>query len=340
MAAAIAIVAGAIAVPYALRDRPHDTARKATQKLPVIKKGPTKKPGVDRGALQAVAAALNATTGTGSFKVVYSLTENPPTTPTTTTCTVENSPGPYISNGPDQGPGATPATALICSGSGNHNVKTTGTATVNVNPYVMVAVSDVSNFGNVTVRVDDTNYWEITGPDSATNIPSSPGQPISGFANLVESTLGPREGAQAMMGLASPSGYLSITREAITRATEIGTGTVDGRPVTNYRVTVDPSLLAKVPGLSSEESATINAALAVMQREGFTGNTTDVSVDANGYVVYTRGVNNYADGGRVVSEDTFSAFGCAGAVQIPGLPTSIQTCSTPATTPTTAPAKP
>ena len=67
-----------------------------------------------------------------------------------------------------------------------------------------------------------------------------------------------------MMGLASPTGYLSITRAAITGAQELGTGTVNGEPVTNYRVTVDPALLANVPGLSAEEKTTIDAALGVM----------------------------------------------------------------------------
>jgi hypothetical protein len=142
-----------------------------------------------------------------------------------------------------------------------------------------------------------------------------------------------------MLGLASPTGYLSITREAITGAAKIGESTLDGTPVTDYRVVVDLARLATVPGLSPEELTTINAALAVMQREGFTGNTTDVSVDEHGYVVHTKSVNNFADGGSVVSDDTFSLFGCAGAVQLPGRPVSIPSCTSlnDATT-TTAPA--
>ena len=197
-----------------------------------------------------------------------------------------------------------------------HDVTTTGVATVNVNPFAMVAVSNVSSFGAVTVQVDDTDYWETTG--SGTASASASGYPISGFASLVESTLGPREGASAMMGLASPTGYLSITRAAITGAAQIGTGTVNGETVTNYRVTVDPTLLADVPGLSAEEKTTIDAALQVMSSQGFSGNSTDVSVDANGFVVHTASTDKYADGGTVYSEDTFSQFGCAGAVQIPG----------------------
>jgi hypothetical protein len=192
----------------------------------------------------------------------------------------------------------------------------------------MKAVSNVSNFGAVTVRVDDTDYWETVGNDSTTT-PTSAGQPILSFAGLVESTLGNREGAGAMMGLANPTGYLSITREAITGAKAIGTGTIDGKPVTNYRVVVDPALLAEVPGISPEQVKTINAAIGLLQQEGFTGNTTDVSVDANGLIVHTTSTNNFADGGSVVSGDTFSQFGCAGTVDIPGRPVGAPTCTTP-----------
>ena len=127
------------------------------------------------------------------------------------------------------------------------------------------------------------------------------------------------------MGLANPGGYLTITRDAITGARQIGTGTVDGQPVTNFRVNVDPAKLADVAGLSPEQRKTIVAALAVLQREGFTGNTTDVSVDARGFIVHTRSVNSFADGGSVISDDTFSQFGCAGAVDIPGRPVSTAT---------------
>jgi hypothetical protein len=142
-----------------------------------------------------------------------------------------------------------------------------------------------------------------------------------------------------MMGLANPGGYLTITRDAITGAKVLGTGTIEGAPVTNYRVNVDPARLAQVPGLSPEQSTTINAALEVLQREGFTGNTTDVSVDAHGFVVHTTSTNNFADGGSVVSDDTFSQFGCAGAVDLPGRPvsTATGTCATGNPTSTTLP---
>jgi hypothetical protein len=340
VAAALALIAGGVAVPLALRGQSHDTARRKTRivndkhgkrgtKISKLVNTPQ--------ALQAVASAVAATTGAGSFRVAYTLAETPATVPTTTTCQridVRSGPigvlGATASNGAidltgpaTSGPtgsqalvpGDTPVTQCFPDNVA-HNVTTTGVATVNVNPFAMVAVSNVSNFGAVTVQVDDTDYWETTG--SGTASASATGYPISGFASLVESTLGPREGASAMMGLASPTGYLSITRAAITGAAKIDTGTVNGEPVTNYRVTVDPSLLANVAGLSAEEKATIDAALQVMSTQGFTDNSTDVSVDANGFVVHTASTDKYADGGTVYSEDNFSQFGCAGAVQVPG----------------------
>lgn len=332
VAAAIALIAGAVALPFALRDRPHDTARRNdAHRTAPHRKGNGQVPLINRAALQAVASALDATTSSGSFHVEYTLTELPATVPTTTTCHSVANPGLIYQNAL-KGP-VTPATATVCDGGQVHNDTTTGNATVDTNPFAMKAVSNVSNFGPVTVRVDDTDYWETAGPDSVTT-PAGPGQAISSFAGLVESTLGPREGAGAMMGLANPGGYLSITREAITGAKAIGAGTIDGKPVTNYRVVVDPALLAKVPGLSPEQVKSINDAVGVLQREGFTGNTTDVSVDANGLVVHTKSTNNFADGGSVVSDDTFSQFGCAGTVDIPGRPVGAAVCTT-TSTPTT-----
>ena len=83
VAAAIAVLAAGIAIPFALRDRSHDTAHKVKVHTP---KQLTTKPGNSRIALNAVAAAVNATTSSGSFRVSYTLDETPGTAPTTTTC--------------------------------------------------------------------------------------------------------------------------------------------------------------------------------------------------------------------------------------------------------------
>ncbi len=326
VAAAVVLIVGGVAVPFALQDHPHNTARKILP-LRTDKTAKNAKLVNNPIAVQAVASAVTATTNAGSFRVLYSLAETPGTAPTTTVCQPLTSA--RFPRSLKIGPARTPATRAQTSATecfvpaSNNRVTTTGVATVNVGPFAMQAVSNVSSFGPVTVQVDDTDEWETIG--SGPPADSAVGSPLSTFASLVESTLGPREGAEAMMGLASPTGYLSIAKAAITSAAKIGTGIINGEPVTNYQVTIDPTLLAAVPGHSSEEITTIDAALAVLQAQGFTGNTTEVSVDANGFVVHTHSVNHFADGGTVSSDDTFSAFGCAGAVELPGRPATVQT---------------
>jgi hypothetical protein len=333
----IALCAAAVAVPLALRD-PSKTTKHRHATRPVRTKQATD----DHNALNAVASALEETTATGSFRVAYTLAETPATA--TTDCVrnfvAEQTPVESGDGSVAFPPHGTPDTTCFYQA---HDVKTTGVAIVNVNPFAMVALSNVSNFGDVTVRVDDTNVWETGGADYGL-VPGAgdqgSGSSLSGFASIVEGTLGRREGAEAMMGLSSPTGYLSITREAVSDASRIGTGEVDGVPVTVYRVTVDPTLLARVAGLSPEEKQTILAALDVLKAEGFAGNTTEVSIDGAGLVRHTKSVNMFSDGGSVSSEDTFSDFGCAGVVQLPGRP--VTTTPTPAcagtattTTPTT-----
>lgn len=44
----------------------------------------------------------------------------------------------------------------------------------------------------------------------------------------------------------------------------------------------------------------------------------DVSIDANGLIRHTTSVAMFRDGGTMTSDDTFSQFGCAGAVAVPG----------------------
>jgi hypothetical protein len=309
VAAAIAIVVGAIALPLALRNDGNDTKHDATHRTS------SHQLRVDPKALAAVTSALDATTNVGSFRVAFTITEHPPTEPPTSVAC------------PNEIRTEDGVAQPLCRDTGPHSVTTTGWATVNVDPYAIISVSNVSNFGDVTVRADDTRVWEQGGANYGlgSNRVQSPGQPLSGFASLVEGTLGRREGAGAMMGLASPYGYLHVVQDAITGAETIGTDTVNGEPVTVYRVSVEPERLASVPGLSDEQHQTIEAALAVLKQEGLTGNTTDVSVDARGFVVRTLSTNNFADGGSVVGDNTLSAFGCAGAIQMPNRPVTSPT---------------
>ena len=119
-----------------------------------------------------------------------------------------------------------------------------------------------------------------------------------------------------MGGLASPTGYLDLEQSMIGGADEVGTGTVDGVAVTIYQVSIEPG--ANIPGLNAEQSQTIADADAVLQAQGYTGSTILVSIDASGFIRQTRSTAHFADGSTGGSEDTFSDFGCAGTVLMPG----------------------
>lgn len=199
----------------------------------------------------------------------------------------------------------------------------TGGGTIDTSPMAMVATAQIGGGLQVTVRVDDSTVYEDLGDlDGGLAPPASQdgasGSALSGFAGITESTLGNREGAVAMLGMASPTGYLDLSQGDITSASQIGTSTVNGVPVTVYRVSVDPSQLVDAPGISAEESSTISAAVGVLQSEGYTGTTEDVSLDAAGYILESKSVANFADGATAVLDATFSDFGCAGTVLMPG----------------------
>jgi hypothetical protein len=108
-----------------------------------------------------------------------------------------------------------------------------------------------------------------------------------------------------------------------------------------YRVTVDLRELATADAITPDEATAINDALAVLHKEGYTGTTEAVSVDADGFIRRTTSTATFDDGGKVVSDNTFSQFGCAGIVGLPGSgapAVTPQACPppTPSTTATTA----
>ena len=74
-----------------------------------------------------------------------------------------------------------------------------------------------------------------------------------------------------MITLASPNGYLHLEKAAVSGVTPDGTGTVDGAPVTYYEVDVDPAKLLDIPGLSGEQTKTINDGTGQARREPTTG---------------------------------------------------------------------
>lgn len=298
----------------------------------------------------AVRSALDDTTGANSFDLSYSITETPPTRlapPTTTKTRCPTLGGPDGGPNPDGhelGNHAGPGRGGICTYTSiePHSTSVTGRGTVNISPKAMVASAHISGGLDVSVRLNDSQVWESGGADYG-NTPSrssgaATGSSLSGFADLTQSALGNRAGASAMIAMASPNGYLVLDKQAITGAAQVGSGTVDGTAVTNYEVSVDPSLLLGLDGLSTDERTAITEAIAVMHSEGYTDTRVTVSVDDAGFVRRTISVNSYADGGAVTFDATTSNFGCAGTVVMPGQSappsTSVQCVSPDATTTT------
>jgi hypothetical protein len=199
-----------------------------------------------------------------------------------------------------------------------------GSGIINTNPMAMAASADISQGGTsglqVGVRVDPTTVWEVGSSDNGL-IPQSndgPGQSLPGFAGLTEGTLGSREGAVAMMGMASPTGYLDLVQPAISGAAEVGSSTVDGVSVTQYELEIDPAALASAPGVSSAEASTITSAVALLTAQGFTSIRDLVSIDASGFIRESSSTVAFSDGGTVTLDAQFSDFGCAGTLLMPG----------------------
>jgi hypothetical protein len=118
-----------------------------------------------------------------------------------------------------------------------------------------------------------------------------------------------------------------------------GLGTVDGVPVTYFEVVVRPQQLLDDPGLTSEQTKTIRVALAVLDEAGYRDTTTKIGVDANGMIREATSVATFDDGSKQTNRTTFSDFGCAGVVSLPGeppAPAPTGPCPAPTST-TTAP---
>jgi hypothetical protein len=271
---------------------------------------------VDEQAGQVIAAALGHTTDASTFHIAYSLHFTPPPAPPVTKC------------GPIPRPPSAP-TVTSCSQVTDQGASTTGEGTITISPKSMVVSAHVNSGFDVTLQLIGDQVWE-TGGAGYGGPPSGPGQPLSGFADLVEGTIGPRAGALGMTRLASPNAYLALQQGSITGVTPAGTGSVDGVPVTNYDVTVDITKLADTPGLTADETKTIRDALGVLRAQGYTNTAVTVSVAGDGLIHQLHTVANFDDGSTVTFDATYSAFGCpAGSPAGPS-------CLTPTTTATTA----
>ncbi len=266
------------------------------------------------GAKNRVLSALSATIASGSFNMTYDfgpMTGTAANASTNPTVNGDGAPAPCVLE----------SGKTVCTGSALDGLSVTGEGTIDTSPFAMVASSNVTSIGQVVLRDDGTEVWEIGGGNyglSPGSSDSGPGSPLSGFAGLVEGSLGPREGGLAMMGLASPTGYLELDQAAITSASEVGTGTVDGAAVTIYQVALDPAQEATVPGTTPDEATALSAALSLLQQQGYTGTTVKVSIDDAGYIRQTVSVAAFSDGVTQTQTVTFSDFGCAGTVLMPG----------------------
>ncbi len=213
----------------------------------------------------------------------------------------------------------------------------TGHGTTNVNPFAMVAFATVPRFGLITTMMSGSLIWEFGGGNYGTpSGTAATGAPIAGFAPSVEGTLGPEDGAVSMLGLGSSTGYLDLVQAAISSAASTGSGTVDGTPVTLYRVSIDPTKLTAAPGITPGEEAAVADALRLLAQDGFQTMTDTVGVDGSGRIRQVDEVVTFADGAIATGHTTLSNFDCAATVVLPGTrpPAGTTPCGTP---PITAP---
>ena len=220
-------------------------------------------------------------------------------------------------------PGFEWKTEKVCSGPPEaSNPLVQGGGVINTNPLGMVASANIGNGLDVSVRVDGTDVYEGASSDTGlapqASDASASGTSLPGFASITESTLGDREGAVAMMGMASPTGYLDLIQPAISAAAKTGTGTVDGTPVTAYQISNNLDQLASAAGTTGAESQTITAALTLLKTQGYTSNSVIVSIDNAGYIRQVKSTDTFTDRSSVTLQATFSNFGCAGTVLMPG----------------------
>jgi hypothetical protein len=277
-------------------------------------------------AKKSVLAALSATTDSGSFAFSYQLTQSPGTATTTTTL-----------------PACGIDTAGPCGTNTDDSTSVTGSGIIDANPMAMAVSASINGGLQVGVRVDPTTVWltsnddngltpvrsDVSGPTyvagpgvTTDQVPDQvdSGTPLPSFASITESTLGQRAGAVAMMGMASPTGYLNLVAPAVSSATEVGASTVDGVSVTQYALTIDPSSLATAPGVTDPEATTITAALGVLNTAGMTSIKDLVSIDASGFIRESASTVSFTDGGTVTLDGHLSNFGCAGTLLMPNQP--------------------
>ena len=285
-------------------------------------------------ARRSVIGALGTTDAAGSYDVSFTLHATSGTAPSPCVAV------PVTPGAPATAPGVP---RVYCSGT-TSPVDVTGHGTFNANPDALLVVTTVSGLGPITLYVNGTSVWELGGGGygSAPNASggAGPGAPLSGFASLVEGTLGPGPGALSLISLANPNGYLNLDQQAIQSAAPAGIGSVDGTPVTDYDVTIDVAKLADAANLTDQQRLTIQDAFQVLQAQGYTGTKPTVGVDAAGFIRDITSTTRFADGSALTRDTRFSNFGCAASVSLPNQPVSPTTTSVPCSSPDTLPSSP
>jgi sugar lactone lactonase YvrE len=275
---------------------------------------------------------VNVTVASGSYDMRFNDTTTPATPATPATQCAQGTAGRQEAGGPGQqttGASVEPCWTENTLPPGISTQSTlssiSGHGTVDTKPYAMVTVSDVGSLGMITLYDNGTNVWEIGGGDYGLSAPgqAGPGAPLSGYAGSVEGTVGQVAGALDMQGLASGTGYLDLEAQEIQGTQPAGTGSVDGVPVTIYKLSESGLQDPDSSGLTPEQSTTIRAADAIIKESGFAGKTTWISVDSEGYIREQKSQYTLPDGSMVTTDTILSNFGCAGTVLMPGQQGSI-----------------
>jgi hypothetical protein len=292
--------------------------------------------------VNAVFGALTKTAASGSLYTSFDISEQPSPNPPKPTCDTEQITGANGSgsilrgSSPVHGPPVTVQShsITVCHQAQTQGPHVTGHGIINTAPAASTNESIVPGLGAVSTRNDGTHLWETGGANYGLEPNGNEGasNSLSGFANLVEATLGPREGSSAMRGLGSPLGYLELDRRNVTDGSYIGTGTVGGVPVRLYSITLDIMDYSTIPGSTAEQTKTITDSLAVAREQHYTSSTIVLAIDGNGFVRQSQGTDHYADGGTATVDATFSGYGCAGRIVMPGAATP-PTTTPPTTTP-------
>ncbi len=131
---------------------------------------------------------------------------------------------------------------------------------------------------------------------------------------LVVGYLGIHMGSLAMMDIASPSGMLDLANQEITSSTVIGHKVVDGIQTTEYAITVNPSDLLDMSGITQAEKQVAQVSFCLANQPQVPAH---VYVDSNGYIREVSDKMSNSSGGQYHSYIYLSNFGTNQTVVMP-----------------------